>query len=120
MRISITRATTTFYRGDYERAYSFSPSFYWRGGYVEPLSAWQSVSGQDAHSVYFKPEDQTSGNSHALWLGVATGTNNGPSDGDWRINPGARVYDSADAAYIGKFPDGAPITQAGPQTHWNY
>jgi hypothetical protein len=84
------------------------------------LSAWQAATGQDTNSVYVRHVDQNSGNPLALWLGVATGANSGPASGDWRINPGARVYTGADVARIGTFADGTPITAAGIQEHWNF
>jgi hypothetical protein len=82
------------------------------------LSGWQAATGQDASSVWLKDEDQTGAN--AFWLGISSGLNNGPVDGDWRINPHARVYNAAGAALTGTFADGTPITRAGPQTHWDW
>jgi len=90
------------------------------GGILTTLAAWQSATGQDSQSVYVAPADQTASNANAFWLGVSSGDNNGPVDGDWRINPNARVYSSADVAYIGTFPNGTLITTAGPQTHWDW
>jgi hypothetical protein len=85
------------------------------------LGAWQTDTSQDTNSVYVKHVDQTRGGQYALWLGVAEDINNGPSDGDWRINPGARVYNGADAPLIGTFADGVtPLTDAGIQEHWNF
>lgn len=85
------------------------------------LSTFQAASGQDAHSVYVKLSEQVSGNGIALWLGIASGANAGPADGDFRINPAARVYNGAGAMLSGVFSDGVtPITAAGPQEHWNY
>ena len=88
--------------------------------YYNTLAAWQAYSGQDAQSVYLERADQTSGNPYAFWLGVSTGLNNGPVDGDWRINPEARVYSGANVAYIGTFPDGVSILRAGPQNKWDW
>jgi len=83
---------------------------------------WQTISGnQDLNSVWLRGSDQTAGNANAFWLGVSTNANAGPADGDWRINPNARVYNAAGTALTGVFADGVtPITTAGPQEHWNY
>ena len=72
------------------------------------LAAWQSASGQDANSVYL-----TSAQYSAFWL-------NDPSTGDFRINPDAEVTGADGTIYTGEFPDGTPITRAGPQTHWDW
>lgn len=82
------------------------------------LAGWQAVTGQDANSVWLKDVDQTG--AHAFWLGVSSGLNAGPADGDWRINPNAKVYNAAGTALIGTFADGTPITGAGPRTHWDW
>ena len=96
-------------------------TFLWHGTYELTLAAWQAASGQDANSVYLLRADQTSGNGNAFWLGVALGLNNGPADGDWRVNPNARTYDGSNTARIGYFADGTtPITQAGAQNHWDW
>lgn len=85
------------------------------------LAAWQSATGQDANSVYLLASDQSRGDSNAFWLGVADDENDGPVDGDWRINPSAKVYGGDDHPYFGHFPDGTtPITDVGPQVHWNW
>lgn len=87
----------------------------------QTLAAWQAATGQDTNSVYLNSADQTAGNPYALWLGVSSNANNGPADGDWRINPGARVYSGAGTAFIGTFADGlTPLTSAGIQEHWNF
>jgi hypothetical protein len=87
------------------------------------LVNWRTWTGQDANSVFVKEADQTSGNQYAFWLGVKNGTG-GPEVGDFRINPGARVYgdggDAPDTAYIGTFVDGTPITYGGAQAHYNH
>lgn len=82
------------------------------------LAEWQAATGQDEHSVWLKDADQAGAN--AFWLGVSSGLNAGPADGDWRINPNAKVYNSGGTALIGTFADGTPITRAGPQTHWDW
>lgn len=85
------------------------------------LAAWQAATSQDTNSVFCKAADQTAGNQYALWLGISENSNAGPADGDWRINPGARVYSGADVAFIGTFADGTtPLTDAGIQEHWNF
>lgn len=85
------------------------------------LGAWQTFSGQDANSVFCKSADQVSGNGIALWLGLANGENTGPPDGDWRINPNARVYNGAGATLDGVFADGVtPLTAAGVQEYYNF
>src|SRR5208337_1730709 len=89
------------------------------GSFKQTLAAWQTATGQDQHSVYLVQSDQTSGNQYAFWLGTKLGTG-GPINGDFRINPGARVYDGNDVAYIGTYPDSTPITNAGPQHHWDW
>lgn len=101
-------------------------NFQHSSGYKNTLSAWQSSTGQDSNSVYVERTDQAAGNANALWLAwsqAAGGTNLetiGPAVGDWRINPGARVYSGANVAYTGTFPDGVPLTNAGPQTRWDW
>ncbi len=82
------------------------------------LAGWQAATGQDANSVWLKDTDQTG--ASAFWFGIASGLNEGPVDGDWRINPNAKVYNAAGTALIGTFADGTPITRAGPQTHWDW
>jgi hypothetical protein len=91
----------------------------WKGSLIFHLNDWQAASGQDAHSVGLDSADQVSGNANAFWLGMALGTG-GPEVGDFRINPNARVIGGDGTAYIGTFTDGTPITQAGPQTHWDW
>jgi len=88
--------------------------------WITNLAAWQAGTGQDTNSVYLERADQTPGNANAFWLGVALGLNNGPLDGDWRVNSNARVFDGANVAHIGQFPDGVPITQAGARNHWDW
>jgi hypothetical protein len=83
------------------------------------LAAWQAATGQDVHSVTLKASDQVSGGANAFYLGTALATG-GPEVGDFRINPNARVYGGDLTEYIGTFPDGTPITDAGPQTHWDW
>lgn len=91
------------------------------GTLYQSLAAWQAATSQDTNSVLCKSPDQVRGNPLALYLGVANDENNGPADGDWRINPGARVYSGADAPLIGTFADGTtPLTAAGIQEHWNF
>lgn len=90
------------------------------------LKRWQTLSGQDANSVYILPADQTIGGANALflaWAEASSGTlaDHGPAKGDFRINPSARVYSGADVAYIGEFPDGTPlVANVGPQIHWDW
>ena len=116
------------YTGDYNVYVAGIPgdtttlvSFQWHGTNIYTLAAWQAASGQDTHSVYLLRADQTSGNGNAFWLGIALGLNNGPADGDWRVNPNARTYDGSNTARIGYFADGTtPITQAGAQNHWDW
>jgi len=87
----------------------------------QTLADWQAATSQDTNSVFCKSADQTSGNQYALWLGVSTAANAGPADGDFRINPGARVYNGADAPLIGTFADGVtPLTDAGIQEYWDW
>jgi hypothetical protein len=114
------------YAGDFNVFYrnqvgETNPLIHYEGVLHGSLSAFQSASGQDANSVYLKHADQVSGNGIAFWLGVATGASDGPSDGDFRINPSARVYNGAGAQLSGVFADGVtPITMAGPQEHWDF
>jgi len=116
------------YTGDYNVYVAGIPgdtttlvSFQWHGTNISTLAAWQVASGQDAHSVYLARADQTNGNQYAFWLGVALGQNNGPADGDWRVNPNARVVYADGTQHIGTFADGTtPITQAGAQQHWDW
>lgn len=83
------------------------------------LGAWQAATGQDTNSVFVKTSEQTGAN--ALWLGIAEGTSQGPVDGDFRINPNAKVYNGAGIALFGTFADGTtPLTLAGPQEHYNF
>lgn len=91
------------------------------GTLYQNLIDWQTATGHDQNSVFCKSADQTSGNQYALWLGVSLGINNGPADGDWRINPGARVYNGSGTAFIGVFSDGnTPLTVAGIQEYWDF
>jgi len=100
---------------------STQPVFSIDGTVDSSLSAWQSRTGQDAQSVWLKGLDQNAGDANAFWLGVATNANAGPDDGDWRINPAAKVYNAAGTALFGTFADGTtPITLAGAQEHWNF
>lgn len=114
------------YSGDYNVFYSGNeasgPIIHWNGTlYNGAFGTYQAASGQDANSVFCKAADQVSGNGIAFWLGVATGANAGPQDGDWRINPNAKVYKGDGSALTGLFGDGVtPITQAGGQEHWNF
>ena len=98
------------------------PLFGINGATSSSFANWQTISGgQDAQSVWLKGSDQTAGNANAFWLGVATNANAGPADGDWRINPSAKVYNAAGTALFGTFADGTtPVTAAGPQEHWNF
>lgn len=97
------------------------PIFRFNGVTLGTLAAWQTATGQDTHSVWVRNSDQVAGSANAFWLGVATNANAGPADGDWRINPTARVYNSAGATLTGTFADGVtPLTAAGPQEHWNF
>ena len=94
----------------------------------QTLADWQTAtSGQDANSVYILPADQVAGGANALWLGYTEAAaltdlaTIGPAVGDFRINPSARVYGGDNTAYIGTYADGTtPITEAGPQLHWNW
>lgn len=98
-----------------------APIFGYNAGTYSSLSAFQAATGQDANSVYLKPADQVAGSSDAFWYGVANSLNDGPVDGEWRINPTAKVYNGAGTALYGTFADGVtPITEAGPQEHWNF
>lgn len=130
--------SSTSYTGDYNIFASFLSGRQARFRYngVENTGAgatqyklkwWQDETGQDANSCYILPADQTAGGANALWLAYAEAaggtdlTTIGPSVGDFRINPSARVYSGADVAYIGTFPDDVtPITAVGPQFHWNW
>ena len=85
------------------------------------LAQWQTATGQDANSVWLSVTDQSRGDPNAFWLGVANDENDGPADGDWRINPNAKVYGGDDAPYTGTFADGTTaITDAGAQNHWDW
>jgi hypothetical protein len=98
----------------------------YEGSGVTTLSDWQTRTGQDANSVTLATNDQVAGNSMAFWLGWSLAepgtdlTTVGPALGDFRINRNARVYSGAGVPYIGTFPDGVPITAAGPQGHWDF
>lgn len=89
-------------------------------GWCVTLAAWQAATGQDAQSVWLRRSDQSRGDGNAFWLGLATNVNDGPVDGDWRINPNALVFSGGGGSFYGMFPDGTPLTQAGPRTHWNW
>lgn len=121
------------YVGDYN-VFGFNNTFVqtrgfsatWHGTNYTTLALWQAATGQDAHSCYVLPGDQVAAGANAFWLAYALasgGTNLttiGPAVGDFRINPSARVYNAAGTAFIGTFPDGTAITQAGPQNHWDW
>ena len=121
-------AITNLHSADYNVFYFVgqqNPILQWNGMvYSSVTTAFQNyvtASGQDQNSVYLKPADQFSGNANAFWLGLSTGTNSGPADGDFRINPNARVYDRNNSARTGTYGDGVtPITDAGPQQHWDF
>lgn len=116
----------TGYVGDFNVFYFIgqpAPQFHYNGTVYggANMTAFQAASGQDANSVFLKAVDQVSGNGIAFWLGVSSGANAGPADGDWRINPSAKVYNGAGSALTGVFADGVTaITTAGPQGHYNY
>lgn len=93
---------------------------HYSAGWCVTLAAWQAATGQDTNSVYLDRSDQFSGNPYAFWMGVREGINNGPEDGDWRVNPIARVRNGANTHLYGVFADGTPIIEAGPQNHWNW
>jgi hypothetical protein len=121
------RSYNTFlvgYTGDYNVFYFVgnpAPQFQYNSVVYGSLSTFQAATGQDANSVFLKHADQVSGNGIAFWLGLASGVNNGPVDGDFRINPAARVYNGAGTQLSGVFADGVtPITMAGPQGHWDF
>jgi hypothetical protein len=98
----------------------------YHGSGVTTLSDWQARTGQDANSVTLATVDQVAGGASAFWLGWSLApsgtdlTTVGPAIGDFRINPNARVYSAAGVSYVGVFPDGVPITAAGPQGHWDF
>ena len=100
------------YHGDYNIyawTYYGHPSFLDQSSNVySSLSAWQTATGQDAHSVYL-----TAAQYANFWLGD-------PSTGDFRINPNAQVTGGDGTVYTGTFPDGTLITTAGPQYYWNW
>lgn len=74
------------------------------------LSSWQAaVPGQDTHSVYL-----TTAQFNDFWL-----TPDGPSVGDFRIKPGAEVT-WADGTVSTTFTDGTALTEAGPQSYWDW
>lgn len=116
------------YTGDYnvfmadnvfDSGRAFSSTF--EGVLQTTLAAWQTATGEDANSVYLDKTEQSRGVSTAFWLGVANDENDGPVDGDFRINPSAKVYGGDGTAYTGTFADGTtPITDAGPQNHWDW
>lgn len=123
--MAIDLANNTNYSGDYNVLASYFSGRQVRtrigGTEYQTLAAWQAATGQDANSVYTLPADQVSGSADAFWLGVATSANNGPADGDFRINPTAKVYGGDNTPYTGTFADGVtPITDAGPQNHWDW
>lgn len=99
-----------------------APFFQVPAGFISSLSSWQAATGQDANSVWLKRSDQVRGSANAFWLCVANDEADGPHiAGDFRINPSAKVYNGAGTAFIGTFADGTtPITQAGPQNHWDW
>jgi len=99
------------YIGDYNIFYIPGDSqlnMYYGGSSVTNLSDWQVTTGQDVNSVYL-----TDVQAANFWLG-------NPSDGDFRFNPLAEVTSATGDVYIGTFPDGTPISNAGPQEHWNW
>jgi hypothetical protein len=110
------------YAGNYNVFYAPGGTLYFNKGtgLRTGLAAWQTETGQDAQSVYIVAADQTIGNPYAFWLGRRLSRNLGAWDGDCRINPNARVYNSAGTAFIGTFPDGTAITFAGPRNYWNW
>lgn len=93
---------------------------------ISSLQAWQTATGQDLNSVTLATGDQAAGHPNAFWLAWAQAApgsnlaNIGPAQGDFRINPLARVYTASGTALIGKFPDGVPITAAGAQATWDF
>lgn len=99
-----------------------APYFQVPAGFISSLADWQSATGQDANSVWLKRADQVRGSADAFWLCVANDESDGPHvDGDFRINPTAKVYNAAGTALYGTFADGTtPITEAGPQNHWDW
>jgi hypothetical protein len=123
----VMELVTNLYTGDFN-VYHFigqtNPTLRWNNilySGTDSLKNFVAASGQDTNSVYLQSADQTSGNANAFWLGISTAANNGPADGDYRINPSARVYDRDNTARIGLFGDGVtPITLAGPQQHWDF
>lgn len=111
--------------GDYNVWYSGDnangPAIRWNGVlYNGTFGTYQAASGIDQNSVFLKPVDQTVGNANAFFLGTAQSTG-GPSVGDYRINPSAKVYKGDGSSLIGLFGDGVtPITMAGPQYHYDF
>ena len=95
------------------------------------LKDWQTASGSDANSVYLLISEQDAGDSTAFWLAykdAAPGTDKttiGPHVGDFRVNPNAKVYGApftgaTPTTYTGTFANGATISLAGPQQHWDW
>lgn len=76
----------------------------YHGTQYENLAAWQTATGQDAHSVYLAEGAQTQN----FFVGD-------PTTGDWMINPKAQVTGADGTVYTGCFPDGTPLTKAGVQ-----
>lgn len=104
---------TTTYVGDYNifcaremQDLSQGDDFKSRKGstFYTTLASWQAATGQDANSVYL-----TQTQAASFWL-------NDPSTGDWRINPSAEVTAGDGSTYVGTFPDGTPLTDAGAQS----
>lgn len=91
------------------------------------LATWQSLTGQESNSVYALVADQAAGDADALflaWAEAAPATDLstiGPAVGDFRLNPSAKVYNSAGTALTGTLADGTtPITDCGPQNYWDW
>jgi hypothetical protein len=101
----------TLYNGDYNVFGSNQSgvlTLVYNGTTTHSLATWQSLTGQDTHSVYLTLQQYAN-----FWLGD-------PSQGDFRINPNAQVTAADGMVYTGTFPDGTPLTYAGVQEHYDW
>jgi hypothetical protein len=85
-----------------------SPEFLWNEGYIANLAAWQAATGQDANSVYMNTAQYAT-----FWTGSTLA-------GDFRFNGSNAVTASNGSVFTGTFPDGVPLSTAGPQEHFNW
>ncbi len=108
--ISISNQTVDMDYNIYAGPYSHGNQFHLvaDGTTYTDLGNWQEASGVDQNSVYV-----TGKQFETLFLG-------NPQEGDFRINPNARVTAGDGTVYTGQFPDGTPLNEAGIQKHYDW